>query len=100
MLWPGTKIPTYRDCSQQSPGTFERIADLALKKENLKLKLANRKSKYYLLPNYKPKSTETQLYGHKLSPVYLYQIAHLPVKENLWLAIEKWLSGKFVHLQR
>jgi len=26
------------------------IADLALKKENLKLKLANRKSKYYLLP--------------------------------------------------
>jgi hypothetical protein len=35
------------------------IADLALKKENLKLKLANRKSKYYLLPNYNPKSTET-----------------------------------------
>jgi len=30
------------------------IADLALKKENLKFKLANRKSKYYLLPNYNP----------------------------------------------
>jgi len=26
------------------------IADLALKKENLKFKLSNRKSKYYLLP--------------------------------------------------
>jgi len=30
------------------------IADLALKKENLKFKLANRKSKYYLLPSKKP----------------------------------------------
>jgi hypothetical protein len=33
------------------------IADLALKKENLKLKLANRKSKYYLLPSKAQKTT-------------------------------------------
>jgi len=64
------------------------IDDLALKKENLKIKLANRKSKYYLLPYCNPKSTETQLCGHKLCPEYLYQIAHLPVKKNLWLSGE------------
>jgi len=58
------------------------IADLALKKENLKFKLANRKSKYYLLPNYNPKSTENQLCGHKPYPVYLYQIVYPPVKKN------------------
>ncbi len=69
------------------------IADLALKKENLKLKLANRKSKYYLLPYCNPKSTETQLCGHKLYQVYLYQISHLPVKENLWLDDELVLTG-------
>ncbi len=63
------------------------IADLALKKENLKFKLANRKSKYYLLPNNNPKSTKTQLCGHKLHPVYLYQIVYLLVKVNLWLMV-------------
>ncbi len=59
------------------------IADLALKKENLKFKLANRKLKYYLLPNYNPKSTENQLCGHKPQQSYLYQISHFPVKKNL-----------------
>ncbi len=64
------------------------IDDLALKKENLKFKLANRKSEYYLLPYYNPKSTETQLCGHKPYSVYLYQIVYLDVKKNLWLATE------------
>ena len=69
------------------------IADLALKKENLKFKLANRKSKYYLLPYCNPKSTETQLCGHNIYQVYLYQITYLPVKNNLWLNGELVLRG-------
>jgi len=53
MLWLHTKTLIV-DENCQFP-----IADLALKKENLKFKLANRKSKYYLLPYCNPKSTET-----------------------------------------
>ncbi len=87
VLWPHTKTLII-DENCQFP-----IADLALKKENLKLKLTNRKSKYYLLPNYNPKSTETQLCGHKLYPVYLYQIVYLPVKQNPWLNGELVLMG-------
>jgi hypothetical protein len=80
------------------------IADLALKKENLKLKLANRKSKYYLLPYYNPKSTEIQLCGHKLYQVYLYQIVYPTVKKNLWLNDERRnrleLIGSIVELRK
>ncbi len=76
MFWPHAKaLVVYENC--QFP-----IADLVLKKENLKFKLANRKSKCYLLPDYNPKSTETQFCGHKLYPLYLYQIVYLDVKKN------------------
>ncbi len=40
-----------------------------------------------------PQAHHPQLRGHILHPLYLYQIALLPVKENLWLNCELVLRG-------